>query len=103
MRPASGVSAPEIRLSTVVLPEPFGPIRPTISPALDAEADIVDRLEAAEDFASPSTASRLRLWMLRSDHRGWSCRRRPVRLDQADDATRQDIDDDDEDERRAGC
>ena len=26
------VSAPEIRLSIVVLPEPFGPIRPTISP-----------------------------------------------------------------------
>ena len=28
MLPASGRSAPEIRLSTVVLPEPFGPIRP---------------------------------------------------------------------------
>ena len=38
--PASGRSAPEIRLSTVVLPEPFGPIRPKISPRRDGEAEI---------------------------------------------------------------
>ena len=31
MAPASGFRAPERRLSAVVLPEPFGPIRPTIS------------------------------------------------------------------------
>src|SRR6185437_9231188 len=32
MAPPSGLSAPVTRLMVVVLPEPFGPIRPTISP-----------------------------------------------------------------------
>src|SRR5579871_3913085 len=30
--PSSGLSAPATRLMVVVLPEPFGPMRPTISP-----------------------------------------------------------------------
>ena len=32
----------------MLLPAPFGPIRPTISPARDLEADVVDRDQAAE-------------------------------------------------------
>ena len=42
-----GFSAPEIRLSIVVLPEPFGPIRPSTSFSCTSN-DVVDRDEAAE-------------------------------------------------------
>ena len=48
MLPRSGRKAPDIRLSTVVLPEPFGPSRPTISPAPTREAEAIDGHQAAE-------------------------------------------------------
>ena len=35
-------------LKTVVLPEPFGPMRPTISPALHGEIELVDGTQSAE-------------------------------------------------------
>ena len=49
-RPRSGWSRPPIRLSSVVLPEPDGPISATKSPCVDVEVDAVqhlDRLPAA--------------------------------------------------------
>ena len=39
--PPVGVSSPEIRLITVVLPAPFGPIRPTTLPVLEREVEPV--------------------------------------------------------------
>ena len=46
--PGSVRNAPEMQLISVVLPEPFGPIRPKRSPWLNIDADIVERGEAAE-------------------------------------------------------
>ena len=37
-----------MQLNSVDLPQPFGPIRPRISPSLHVEADAVDRGDAAE-------------------------------------------------------
>ena len=44
---------PVIRLTSVVLPAPFGPIRATISPFVEREAQVVDGLDAAEVPAEP--------------------------------------------------
>ena len=52
--PACGRSAPEMQLISVVLPEPFGPIRPNRSPLPDVDADIVERGEAAEGLGKRS-------------------------------------------------
>ena len=46
--PRSAGCTPVMRLISVVLPAPFGPIRPTISPCVDREADTVDGVQAAE-------------------------------------------------------
>ena len=46
--PAFGRSMPMTSFITVDLPEPFGPIRPRISPAVHAEAHVLDRDQAAE-------------------------------------------------------
>ena len=46
--PASGASKPVIRLNSVVLPAPFGPMRPVIVAPLDLEVVHVDGLEATE-------------------------------------------------------
>ena len=46
--PASGRWKPERTLTSVVLPAPFGPIRPSISPRASVRADVIDRDEAAE-------------------------------------------------------
>ena len=40
-------------LNVVVLPEPFGPMRPSISPFIDIEAEIVDGDETAEAAREP--------------------------------------------------
>ena len=45
---SSGVYSRVITLNAVVLPAPFGPIRPTISPASAVERDGVERDDAAE-------------------------------------------------------
>ena len=44
-------SAPEIRLNIVLLPAPFGPMRPRISPGWIVERQVVDGDEAAELLA----------------------------------------------------
>ena len=46
--PSSGSRRPEIRLTRVVLPAPFGPIRAWTSPGAEVEVDGVDGGEAAE-------------------------------------------------------
>ncbi len=48
MRPALGPKRPEMMLRSVVLPEPFGPISPTISPGRRLEIDAVEGAEAGE-------------------------------------------------------
>ena len=51
--PASGGIVPPIRLKTVVLPEPFGPISAVIEPSRDRERAAVDGLHAAEALLEP--------------------------------------------------
>ena len=52
--PAFGRSMPMISFITVDLPEPFGPIRPRISPGADREADVLDGDQAAEALGQPA-------------------------------------------------
>ena len=49
-------------LSAVVLPAPFGPIRPVIGAGRHREARVADRAHAAERIASPATCVRARPW-----------------------------------------
>ena len=54
-------SMPSRQLKNVVLPAPFGPMSPTISPLVDVEADVVERGDAREplrDARSPRAGSR---------------------------------------------
>jgi hypothetical protein len=56
IRPPLGFSTPEIRLKAVVLPEPFGPIKPTSSP-FATEKDTPSRARTPPKLlASASTA-----------------------------------------------
>ncbi len=48
MRPAVGCSKPASMRSSVVLPQPDPPSRQKISPAIDAQRDVVDGDELAE-------------------------------------------------------
>ena len=54
--PRSGDIVPSMRLKSVVLPEPFGPMSAVIDPALDRERDAVDRLDAAEALLGATTS-----------------------------------------------
>ena len=40
IEPAVGAYMPAMQLKIVLLPEPFGPIRPRISPSLDVERHV---------------------------------------------------------------
>ena len=44
-------SVPQMQLTSVLLPEPFGPIRPSRSPGWTSSVDAVERDEAAEALA----------------------------------------------------
>src|SRR5260370_15292951 len=57
--PASGVTSPEIELNSEVLPAPFGPIRPRISPACTSK--LISTLAATppNDLLTWSTSSSL--------------------------------------------
>ena len=46
--PPDGLSVPAMQLKSVVLPAPFGPISPTISPRLHGHRHILDGHDAAE-------------------------------------------------------
>ena len=54
--PLSGANSAVMRLSTVVLPEPFGPIRPMICPCGISKEMIAHGNEAAECLAQPANA-----------------------------------------------
>ena len=45
--PPVGLICPSMLLNSVVLPEPLGPITPTISPGADRERDAVDGVDRA--------------------------------------------------------
>ena len=45
-------------LSSVVLPDPLGPMMPTISPGIDAEGDVGHRDEAGEALAEAAHLKR---------------------------------------------
>ena len=48
MVPPETFSVPSMRLSIVLLPAPFGPIRPTISPSSTDQVDVVHRGQTTE-------------------------------------------------------
>src|SRR2546425_1283513 len=55
--PAVGVSAPEMQLNAVVLPEPLGPISPRISPSRTSNATALRAMNPPNLFVNPSTVS----------------------------------------------
>ena len=55
MRPEVGLKAPATVLKRVVLPAPFGPIRPTIVPGFDGEVHLGQGLYPAEGLADVLT------------------------------------------------
>src|SRR5581483_7739656 len=55
--PALGLSAPAIRLKVVLLPEPFGPIRPRISPSATSKETFLTARKPSKLLVSPSTSS----------------------------------------------
>src|SRR6478672_3751051 len=58
MRPPSGRSAPAMRLNSVVLPEPFGPITPSSSPACRVKPTSRTARTPPKPFVSRSTSRR---------------------------------------------
>ncbi len=63
------VACPAMQLKVVLLPEPFGPIRPRISPSSTVEGHVVDGGEAAERLVRPETAAGPRVAHRRRDGR----------------------------------
>src|SRR4051795_2826399 len=55
--PAVGTSVPDSRLKIVLLPEPFGPIRPRISPRSTLNDTLLTAVKPPNRFISPSTTS----------------------------------------------
>src|SRR5437763_9340989 len=58
--PALGGSAPAIRLKVVLLPEPFGPMRPRISPSATSKETFLTARKPSKSFVSPATLSTFR-------------------------------------------
>src|SRR5206468_11920049 len=57
MRPASAASAPDTQLMSVVLPEPFGPMRPNRSPAFTDKLTRLSAVKPPNRLTRPSTSS----------------------------------------------
>ena len=57
IEPAFGLSAPAIRLKIVLLPDPFGPIRPRISPARRSKPTSLTAVKPPKRLVRPSTSS----------------------------------------------
>ena len=89
-----------MQLTSVLLPEPFGPIRPSRSPARDLEVDAVERDEAAEALAEPVDVEQRRAHARASGSGG--ARRRARRRDggKPEDAVGRDDDEADQQQRR---
>src|SRR3989441_7395386 len=58
--PALGLSAPAMRLNTVLLPEPLGPIRPRISPSATSNETLLTAVKPPKLFVRCSTFSKSR-------------------------------------------
>ena len=59
--PVSLCKVPQMQLTRVDLPEPFGPIRPEPLALLHLEVDAVERDEAAEALAEPARPAAARV------------------------------------------
>src|SRR4051812_39333151 len=57
IEPAVAGSVPDSRLKIVLLPEPFGPIRPRISPRSTLNETLLTAVKPPNRFISPSTTS----------------------------------------------
>src|SRR5262249_54574629 len=57
IEPAVGCRLPAIRLKAVLLPQPFGPIRPRISPSRTSKDTSLTARNPPKRLQSPSTAS----------------------------------------------
>src|SRR5271154_2725306 len=57
IEPAVGASVPDSRLKIVLLPEPFGPIRPRISPSPTLKAILDTAVNPPNRLISPETSS----------------------------------------------
>src|SRR5947209_5428933 len=55
--PADGTSVPDSMLKIVLLPEPFGPIRPRISPGSTANDTLLTAVKPPNRFTNPCTVS----------------------------------------------
>src|SRR5690349_20395168 len=57
IEPAVGTSVPDSMLKIVLLPEPFGPIRPSISPCSTRNDTLLTAVKPPKRFTNPSTVS----------------------------------------------
>src|ERR1700680_4463333 len=57
IEPADGGNVPESMLKIVLLPEPFGPIRPRISPRSTLNDTLLTAVKPPNRFTRPSTTS----------------------------------------------
>src|SRR3954466_161462 len=57
IEPAVGTSVPDSMLKIVLLPEPFGPIRPRISPCSTRNDTLLTAVKPPKRFTNPSTVS----------------------------------------------
>src|SRR6185369_2619773 len=64
--PAVGTSVPDSMLKIVLLPEPFGPIRPRISPFSTLNDTLLTAVKPPKRFTNPSTVSTELLQFCRS-------------------------------------
>ena len=56
IRPRSGLTAPAMQLKSVVLPDPFGPMIPTSSPAPTVRSMSASAVTPAKRLVSPATS-----------------------------------------------
>src|SRR5437868_927852 len=68
MRPAVGVRMPVMRLSSVVLPEPFGPKIPKISPGLMENETSDTAVSPPKRFVNSKTSSSTAPSLERTNH-----------------------------------
>ena len=57
IEPELGVSAPDTQLKRVVLPEPFGPMRPRISPSFTSKETAFSAVKPPKRFVRPVTVN----------------------------------------------
>ena len=64
IEPAVGTSVPDSMLKIVLLPEPFGPIRPRISPCSTLNDTLLTAVKPPKRFTNPLTTSTALLRLL---------------------------------------